>query len=1131
MEKLKLLWQRLFSNEQLEKAGDVVESGAEITKASLEFAIALGVLATAPSAPVVAAGLSFVGIARSGLRLLRNKTNEKVEIAEWVAVACPLAYINSFNALVQRNVWLQERLNAEITEQEVKSKLSQLGEIELSDEVAQSTLTNFSSSILGQALNQQLSTYLQHFRIAENIASIVTGWVTWNTYNYIKELWLYESQDVHKDSNYFLTAAQEVRAIEKYASIESYLTEQISPSPNDPLLIERWKVIGEEFKIPEIYVPLKAQLLDSNGKPKENSVVNLENWVREQLNKNQKNPQVMFVQAGPGRGKSVFCKMFADWVRENLHPIWTPILIRLRDIDAFEPNIENTLRAAVRENFANRDDWLSDRNTRYLFILDGFDELRFEGRTAKGVEDFLKQVGNYQQQPGCKHQFIVTGRESALHGIENRIPTNLDRVEIALMDEQIQAQWLEKWSRLFGQDKAEEFQKFLKADNCPERVKELAQEPLLLYLLAAMHRDYELNIQMFEGANNAQAKIIIYQKTLDWVLTKQRPEKLNQELTEFDTEDLRLILTEAGLCVTQSGREWTSIKVVEERLKTDKSATKMLEVAQQKLGENPLRNALAAFYLRPAKASESTDGAVEFIHKSFGEFLYAQKIKESFKKWVRLDPEIKRETFVIDDEKLIEEIYDLFGYGGLTREIVEYLMALLDSEKQFQYLKLFERLEYFYFDWCGGKFIDGQKLKIFPFDQMRKLQAQNIFLRVRGIDIYTGLNVMILLLELYRYGQDKDDLKDNIVFYLCGKNGSDNFDRDWLLRIIGYSNSIVLDTFSATAGYFLSGAYLSGANLTGVNFNGANLTGADLTGADLTGANFNEANLTGANLLGANLIGINFMGASLNEASLKGASFNGANLSFASFERAKIERSNFKAANLTGANFSKAKLNESDFEGCDVQSVNFSEADLQDANFKKTELYGVNFRGAVLKGTDFRGSHFTQIDFEEVDFNGANIEGVNFSRANLEGVDFNNSNLNGAKFYIVNFSRCSLVNVSLTRATFHRVEFIGISLEKANLSLADLSGGVDLSWSNLESADLSGANLSGVKLSGVKLSGAILNGANLDGAILRDIIWDENTTWDNVRGLDKALNVPEDLLAQLNPTAQTSPPTDTPPTA
>jgi hypothetical protein len=857
MVKIQQIWQHWIPGllEKTVKRGETVESGAEVTKAALEFAIALGVLASVPSAPVFAAGLAFVGIGRQGLALLHERTNQKFEIEEWVAFACPLAYINSFNALVERNIWLQEKLNAELKEQEVKLQFHQLGQLELDNSKAEEALKQFPHSTLGQALNQELSTYLKTKEIKPEIASLVTGWVAWDTYNYIKQLLSYEPEDNHQALSLLITAAQEIRADEKYASIESYLKEQISPFPSDPLLMERWKVIGEEFKIPEIYVPLKAQLLDNNGQPKKEPVVDLENWLTEQLNKSQTNRQVIFIQTGPGRGKSVSCKMFAERVRKELHPIWTPILIRLRDIDTFEPNIENTLRAAVRENFANRDDWLSDRNTRYLFILDGFDELRFEGRTAKGVEDFLGQVGNYQAQRVCRHQFIVTGRESALHGIENRLPANLVRLEIALIDNKIQMQWLENWGRLVGQDKALELQKFLKADNCPKRVKELAREPLLLYLLGAMHRDNELNIQMFEGANNAQAKIVIYQKTLDWVLTKQRPEKLNQELIEFDIEDLQLILIEAGLCVTQSGREWTSIKAIESRLKNDKTARELLEEAQKKLGgENPLRNALAAFYLRPAKASESIEGAVEFIHKSFGEFLCAQKIKESLRQWTKIDSESKREKYVIDDNKLAEEIYDLFGYGGLTQEIVEYLMALLDSEDKFQYLKLFERLEYFYDKWCQGKFIDIDDKTTLPQEKAKNLEIRK--LGQRQVDIFTGLNVMILLLELHRYAQTQDELKDNIVFYPCGKKDSKYFDEQQLFRIIGYSNSVTVSTFSETVGYFLSGANLSGTKLSGADLSGANLSGANLSGAILFVANLRGAILSGANLSGANLTNI-----------------------------------------------------------------------------------------------------------------------------------------------------------------------------------------------------------------------------------------------------------------------------------
>nr|WP_242055241.1 pentapeptide repeat-containing protein [Nostoc flagelliforme] len=1012
----------LFNNKQLEKTKDSVERGTEFSKNVIDLAIASGVIASTSSAPVVSAVLPFVGIiAQKGLELLREKNSEEFDIEQWVAVACPLAYINSFYALVQNNVWLQEKLNAEIIEQQVKFLFNQLGELELDNSEAKEALTNFLNSTLGRALNQELSSYLEAKGIRTEIASLVTGWVAWDTYNYIKQLFSYESEDVRQILSLMIIAAQEVRANEKYSSIESYLKEQISPSPSDSSLMERWKVIGEEFKITEIYVPLKAQLLDNNGKLKEKSVVDLENWVTEQLNKPETNRQVIFIQAGPGRGKSVSCKMFAERVRKELHPIWTPILIRLRDIDTFEPNIENTLRAAVRENFVTKDDWLSDRNTRYLFILDGFDELRFEGRTAKGIEDFLGQVGNYQAQRVCRHQFIVTGRESALHGIENRLPANLVRLEIALIDDQIQMQWLSKWGRLVGQEKASEFQKFLEADNCPERVKELAREPLLLYLLGAMHRDDELNIKMFEGANNAQAKIIIYQKTLTWVLTKQRPKELNQELTEFYEEDLLLILMEAGLCVTQSGREWTSIKAIEERIKNDGKARELLEEAQKKLGgENPLRNALAAFYLRPAKASSSTEGAVEFIHKSFGEFLCAQKIKESLKQWTEISSKSRRERYATDDDKLAEEIYDLFGYGGLTREIVGYLMALLDSEEKFQYLKLFKRLSDFYLDWCEGKFISGVP-KNLPLNEMQKFHTEKIFLDLREVDIFTGLNVMILLLELHRYAQTKDELKDSIVFYPCGKKDSDNFDKHRLFRIIGYSNSVTVGTFSETVGYFLSRANLDGAILLGANLDGANLDGAILLGANLDGANLNGANLDGAI----------FSGAILSRANLDGAILSRANLDGAILSRAILSRANLSGASLKGADLSGANLNG---------------ASLSDANLKGANLSGANLSGASLKGADL-------------------------SNANLNGTSLSRANLDGANLYNVNLSRANLIG-----ANFHDV--------------------------NLIRANLSGANL----------SGASLKGANFPRANLANIVWNENTQWAYVKGLERAINMPQALL-------------------
>jgi hypothetical protein len=255
------------------------------------------------------------------------------------------------------------------------------------------------------------------------------------------------------------------------------------------------------------------------------------------------------------------------------------------------------------------------------------------------------------------------------------------------------------------------------------------------------------------------------------------------------------------------------------------------------------------------------------------------------------------------------EIYDLLGYGPLTEEIVEYLMGLLTNpvapgeENQFRPVELFQRLENFYQRWCEGEFIDMLPESL-PQKKMRLLREQlkTQELGQRQIDIYAGLNVMILLLELHRYGQERDEFKDKMVFYPCGKPNAEGKldDKIRLLRLIGYSCCVGNFGFVQTVGIFLSGANLSGANLSGANLSGANLSGANLSGA----------NLSGANLSGANLIG-----AYLSHAYLDGADLNGADLSRAYLSRADLRGANLSGANLKGANLSRAYLSRADLSG------------------------------------------------------------------------------------------------------------------------------------------------------------------------------------------------------------------------
>ncbi|MBW4582215.1 MAG: pentapeptide repeat-containing protein [Tildeniella nuda ZEHNDER 1965/U140] len=853
----------------------------------------------APFAQIVKDTIPFAPLAITVLKLVCDVTHQEPSLEQCVALVSQVAYLESLQVILKETPDLLDRLGEAPVSDAIAQQIKRLGDLEIDDRDARKAILYFHESKLATAFNEVLQARLQQAGLEANEAQTLTDRVARKTDEYMPPALAQVGDGVKRLVEWYRLGGREV--LEKYLSIDDYLTQQIQTRPLE-------KVFAEHFTFRDIYVPLKAQFIQRDGDvDKDKEPVELEQWAKDLLNDDQKRDRVMFIQGGPGRGKSVFCRMFADWVRQHEHPRWTPILIRLRDIRTLEKDFEETLRKAVDRDFARNDPgWLTDRNIRFLFLLDGFDELLMEGRTSGGLEEFLKQVGRFQES--CKdnaekeHRVLITGRSLSLQSIERLMPANLERVELLPMDDALQERWFTQWGKLINADPVH-LKTVLQDEQLPDRVRELAREPLLLYLLAAMHRDSEFKLEMFEGTAGVKARDAIYNRTIDWVLTKQRPEWLNQDITALQTESLRRILAEAGLCVVQSGGECAPVKMIEDRLKGDDEAKRLLEEARSRLQGDPLRNALAAFYLQPGRAGS---GSVEFAHKSFGEFLCAGRIKDSLADWAQ--PGIRRQEFYIPTEQMDWEIYDLLGFGGLTPEIVEYITAyfdicsdLFDAEK---IVRLFKRLEHFYVRWCDGEFIDAPPENL-PQKKMRLLKEQlpdrEKPLGQRQVDVYTGLNVMILLLELNRYAQDRNDLKEQIIFYPNGQVSEGEI-TSRLLQVIHYSDCLGHATFTDLAGSFLACANLTSADLPDINLELANLTGTNLTGANLASANLTGTNLTGANLISAHLACANLMSAYLAHANLAHASLYSAPLAYATLSHANLASANLGEADLGYAN-------------------------------------------------------------------------------------------------------------------------------------------------------------------------------------------------------------------------------------
>ena len=850
---------------------EVTKSGAESAKAVFDLAKALHEQApkaqtlkpyveqisslldvlNAPLGQIAGAVIPFAPIAITILKLIADATKKELSLEQCMALVSQAAYLESFQTILKDEPQLVARIGQSPASKSIEREIEGLGKREFDEREAKKAILYFHESQLAEAFNEILQQRLQEAGLAEAEAKTLTERVARKTNDYLIPALVEVGESVERLVKWYSAGGKE--QLEKNLSIQEYLDTEIRPKPDEYIFDET------EITFRDLYVPLKVKLLDIKGEPiPDKEIVDVEEWVTGRLDDTQKQQKVLFIQGEAGRGKSVFCRMFADLVRQALHPNFTPIVIRLRHLRSLENNLTDTLENYLDAvDFVKSDSgWLTDKNTRFLFLLDGFDELLLEGRDSGGLKDFVQQVEDFQR--GSHHRFLVTGRPLALQGIDRLLSQtkSLERVALEPMDDSLRQTWLDKWAAKVGSQEAAEFQTFL--HSCPAEIQHnLAREPLLLYLLAIMHREKRLNVQMFAEAEGITAKIRIYDESVKWVLDKQRQDE-NQRITGLESEDLRRFMAEAALCVVQSGNECTQVAMLEARLKdSNDPVVKLIQKDREqpalceKSDKEVLNNLLTAFYIKPASGDKG--GSVEFTHKSFGEFLFAERLVESFLDWTRKVKRRQREEDDVSTEVMEKQIYDLLGYGNLTPEIVDYLRGLWAESSELDLVRLFERLQDFYLRWCDGEFIDAppekENLPLFKKEQLRKqLPERDTHLGLRQVDVYTGLNVMILVLELHRYAKNKDKLKDKIIFYPCGQPDTEGFNKQRLLCIIGYSQCISAYAFRRLLGVFLSGADLREADLSRAYLSGADLMGADLSGADLSGADLSGANLSGANL-------------------------------------------------------------------------------------------------------------------------------------------------------------------------------------------------------------------------------------------------------------------------------------------
>ena len=893
----------------------------------------IGVL-DSPMSEVVGGLLPFGSIGLGILKACLKGIQNEPSLAECVAIVGQAAYLQSLQNILSHleNDVLIQQVGCIKLKTLMAAQSRALEHIHLDNRAAQEVVNCFHNSELAKVFRAALLEQLAESDGAELFVERVNR----NTHWYLYQA-LADAGDVVKPlAELFRNGGDQ--KLEQERSIRRYLETEIAGQPQKQVFNEETN--GKKLSFAEIYVSMRVKRVDSGGSSTNTEEIDLEQWVTDRLNNTDEHSQVMFVQGEPGHGKSVFCRMYADWIRRHLYPNWIPILVRLRDVE-LQPQLGETLRQAVKCDFAVKDDgWLTDTNTRFLFLLDGFDELVLSQREGQGLKEFLDNVARFQRD--CAkypeeqgHRVLVTGRPMALQGYEYSLPNNLNRVEIQSMKNDLQEQWMANWQAYAGEENTQKLRDLIRNEQCPSELQNLAREPLLLYLLAVLARSGSLNADVFDEKKGIAVKIEIYRSLVAFVLKEQRTDvetgdNVTEKLTGLRPEQLRRLLGELALCITQTGKEHATVDSLKKRM-SDKSEQAIDHFAQA--------NILASFYLK----KETNTGSIEFIHKSFREFLTAERLQRGLERWTTVtSDEYGESESTVSDSQLHWEIYDLFGYGSLTEEILDYLMGLLQLRTDFAWGILAQRLQKFYYRWTDGHFID-QTTETLPQKKAAQLQKEGInTLGQRQVDIYTGLSVMLLLLELHRYGQALEnhlsDLKAQMSFH-AGSNTADDRDNSRLVRLIGYCACLPQYPFRESIGKHLNGADLRSADLRDVNLSRADLRDADLRDANLSYANLIHANLIHANLSDANLRHADLSGANLRHADLSGANLSGANLSYADLSGANLRHADLSGANLRGANLSDANLSGANLSGANLSASRLNQVNLDSIRWTAKTLW------------------------------------------------------------------------------------------------------------------------------------------------------------------------------------------------
>ncbi|RUR84372.1 hypothetical protein DSM107007_28880 [Nostoc sp. PCC 7120 = FACHB-418] len=348
----------------------------------------------------------------------------------------------------------------------------------------------------------------------------------------------------------------------------------------------------------------------------------------------QTNCQKFVLLGAPGSGKttllSYFVVMLAQKQIEQLNITasdYLPIIIPIRDF-ARQANISviEYVKQFVEKNLCVKtlpvgffEYWLEDGHT--FIFFDGLDEIAQENKrydVVRKIENFLGQFP--------KNCAVITSRPAG-YKRDFFNTQEFAHYELLSFDDEKIEKFINCWydSRIQDKSEAERRKTTLReALNKNERLKLLARNPLLLTIIALIHR-YQAVLP--KGRHK------LYEKAVETLLTSWDANKeisVNHFLQDIDIEDLLFLMRKLAFWIHGKGstadKEGGTLIACEDLLDQLKREIKSLKEIELYKAEEKAKRFLSLIQERTGLLNEQGQDCYAFVHKTFQEYLCAGEI-------------------------------------------------------------------------------------------------------------------------------------------------------------------------------------------------------------------------------------------------------------------------------------------------------------------------------------------------------------------------------------------------------------------------------------------------------------------------------------------------------------------------